>query len=404
MKTSRTLDEELLTADDVIKSEEARMAQAMPHGDAHTDLHSEQGALVDELPGRASDPVIKVVDLAWLELEKADLDRTAAFAADFGFTVAHRSPTELHLRGTDAGSPALVVRKGTASRFVGPAFRASSVGDLARLASRTGTGVTDLPEPLGGKAVRLVDPSGFPVTVVADVPDLPALPAQRPLTWNVGHQSPRLNATQRPAPEPARVQRLGHVVLQTTTFRSALDWYLEHLGLIVSDFTYLHGQRDRGPVMAFIRCDRGAEPADHHTLAMHLGPSNRYVHSAYQVADLDAVAMGGKVLEQKGHTHAWGIGRHILGSQVFDYWRDPDGLMVEHFCDGDRFDSSVEPGWAEFCASGLSQWGPKVTKEFLGTKPSPDALKEFASMLNALREDNELDARRALGLLKSMSR
>ena len=110
-----------------------------------------------------------------------------------------------------------------------------------------------------------------------------------------------------------------------------LDWYLQHLGLIVSDFLYYPGQRERGPVMSFIRCDRGATPADHHTLAMALGPSNRYVHSAYQVADLDALAAGGEYLREHGYHRSWGIGRHIQGSQIFDYWRDPDGFLVEHF-------------------------------------------------------------------------
>jgi catechol 2,3-dioxygenase-like lactoylglutathione lyase family enzyme len=371
---------------------------------AHEDLHSEHGALAGEHPGRARNPVIKVRDLAWLELERPDLDAAATFAHDFGFQVAYRDDTELHLRGTHAGTPALVIRKGRTARFVGPAFHAAAAGDLTTLAARTGTSVTALPDSLGGQAVHLVDPSGIPVVVVAGTHTHPVLPGQPALTVNTPGSQPRLNATQRPALEPSRIERLGHLVLQTTTFRAALDWYLEHLGVIVSDFTYFHGQRERGPVMAFIRCDRGSQPADHHTLAMHLGPSNRYVHSAYQVADLDAIAMGGRLLAEKGYTHAWGIGRHIQGSQLFDYWRDPDGFMVEHFSDGDLFDSTVEPGWAEFCTSGLSQWGPKVTKEFLGTKPSPDAIKEFAHMLNALREDNEFDARRMLGLLRSTTR
>ena len=32
----------------------------------HSDLHSERGALAGEHPGRATNPVIKVIDLAWL--------------------------------------------------------------------------------------------------------------------------------------------------------------------------------------------------------------------------------------------------------------------------------------------------------------------------------------------------
>jgi len=38
------------------------------------------------------------------------------------------------------------------------------------------------------------------------------------------------------------------------------------------------------------------------------------------------------------------IGRHIQGSQLFDYRRDPDGFPVEHFAGGDVFDSTLEPG------------------------------------------------------------
>ena len=62
-------------------------------------------------------------------------------------------------------------------------------------------------------------------------------------------------------------------MLQTTRYTEALNWYLDNLGMIVSDFLYFPGQRDRGPTMSFIRCDRGATPADHHTLALALGPA-----------------------------------------------------------------------------------------------------------------------------------
>jgi hypothetical protein len=124
--------------------------------------------------------------------------------------------------------------------------------------------------------------------------------------------------------------------------------------MIVSDFLFFPGQRDRGPTMSFIRCDRGMTPADHHTVAIALGPSDRYVHSAYQVCDLDALAAGGEYLKDHGYHRSWGIGRHIQGSQLFDYWRDPDGFLVEHFADGDMFDCTLEPGWAPFTASGLA--------------------------------------------------
>ncbi|MET8418520.1 VOC family protein [Streptomyces sp. NPDC005134] len=366
----------------------------------HQDLHSEQGALRGEHPGRSRNPVIKVADLAWLEFEKPDLDQAEAFARDFGFAIAARTEKELWLRGTFAGSPCMVIRLGRASRFVGPAFRAAERADLDRLARATGGSVRDIDVPGGGQSVALLDPSGLTVRVVYCAEQLSALPEQQPLILNFGTEPRRTNVTQRPPREPSRIQRLGHVVLETRVFARTLNWYLDTLGMIVSDFLFLDGQRGRGPTMAFIRCDQGGVAVDHHTLALHLGPGNGYVHSAYQVTDLDAIAVGGEYLAERGYRRSWGIGRHIQGSQLFDYWRDPDHFMLEHFADGDLFSCDLEPGWAPMSGSGLAQWGPPVTRDFLGTNPSPAKLRE---VMTALRDDNELDPARLLGLMKAMS-
>jgi hypothetical protein len=346
--------------------------------------------------------VIKVADIAWLEFEKPDLGRAETFARAFGFTTALRTPDEVQLRGTDPGAPCVILRRGTRSRFVGTAFKAQDEVDVLRLADATGATVQALPESIGGVSVDLVDPSGIPVRVVAGTHALPVLPGQDAHVFNFDHELPRTNAMQRPPRTPAKVQRLGHVVLQTTKYIDSLNWYLDNLGMVVSDFLFYPGQRDRGPVMSFIRCDRGSFAADHHTIALALGPVSRYVHSAYQVCDLDALAAGGEYLADRGYFRSWGIGRHIQGSQIFDYWRDPDGFLVEHFTDGDMFDNTLEPGWAPFTASGLSQWGPPVTKDFLGINPK--ALPhEALSVISALRDNNEFTLTRLRGLLKVAS-
>jgi len=366
---------------------------------AHNELHSDHGALRAEHRDRSRNPVIKVADLAWLEFDKPDLSRAGAFARAFGFQTSVQNTDELHLRGADAGSPCVIIRRGAATRFRGLAFRADDEADLLRLAGKTGATPVDLPESIGGKAVSLVDPSGASVKVVAGLHELPALSGQQPHVLNFGHQVNRTNSTQRPPRAPTTVQRLGHVVMSSTRYIETLNWYLDHFGLIVSDFLYFPGQRDRGPTMSFIRCDRGSTPSDHHTIAMALGPANRYVHSAYQVSDLDALAAGGEYLREQGYFRSWGIGRHIQGSQLFDYWRDPDGFLVEHFTDGDLFDNTVEAGWAPFTASGLAQWGPPASRDFLGTDPK-HARDELGAIVTALRADNEFDVRRLIGLLK----
>jgi catechol 2,3-dioxygenase-like lactoylglutathione lyase family enzyme len=366
---------------------------------AQTHGHSEHGALSHEHPGRSRNPVIKVIDLAWLEFGRPDLTRAEAFARAFGFQTAQRGPDELQLRGTRAGGPCLILRRGPRQRFIGVAFRAADEADVLRLADACGARAQPLPESIGGLSVRLVDPSGMPVRIVAGLHELPELGGQPPHTLNAGPDVRRINDTQRPPRMPARVQRLGHLVMQSTKYLEALNWYLDNLGMIVSDFLYFPGQRERGPTMSFIRCDRGLTAADHHTLAIALGPANRYVHSAYQVSDLDALAAGGEYLRERGYLRSWGIGRHIQGSQIFDYWRDPDGYLFEHFTDGDVFDNTIDAGWAPFTASGLAQWGPPATRDFLGTDLKA-ARHELVSVITALRASNEFDIGRLAGLLK----
>jgi hypothetical protein len=63
------------------------------------------------------------------------------------------------------------------------------------------------------------------------------------------------------------------------------------------------------------------------------------------------------------------------------------------------FDNTLEPGWAPLTASGLAQWGPPVTKDFLGTD-ARSARHEVRSMISALRQRNEFDVNRLIGLLK----
>ena len=164
--------------------------------DPHRSLHSETGSQPGEHPGRSRNPLVKVAGLAWLEFEKPDLDRAERFGADFGFTVADRTPETLLLRGRQAAAACLVIRRGPQPRFAGVTFRAAARDDLDRLAR--GTGGTVMTH-WGGHAVRLRDPSGYPVHVVHGIPDQPALPERAPLPLNFGSGPVRVNATQRPA-------------------------------------------------------------------------------------------------------------------------------------------------------------------------------------------------------------
>src|SRR6476659_8480378 len=176
----------MFMSDDFVRSNFEEQQMTSQHG-PHHDLHSEQGALPHEHPGRAKNPVIKVLDLAWLEFAKPDLAASERFAHAFGFSTVSRTADALQLRGTDGGAPCVLVRRGPRSRYLGAAFRAAESTDVVRLAGASRTDVERLPESLGGLTVNLTDPSGVMVRVVADTHELAGLPPQPTQVLNFGH-------------------------------------------------------------------------------------------------------------------------------------------------------------------------------------------------------------------------
>lgn len=50
------------------------------------------------------------------------------------------------------------------------------------------------------------------------------------------------------------------------------------------------------------------------------GPKFHVHHSSFEVHDMDIQALGHQWLKNKGYELEWGVGRHVLGSQIFDYW------------------------------------------------------------------------------------
>jgi hypothetical protein len=160
------------------------------------------------------------------------------------------------------------------------------------------------------------------------------------------------------------VIKLGHLVIEVADFQATCAWYTENFGFIPSDVQLLP---DGSPAVVFLRLDLGDTPADHHTLAMAQGFMATYSHSAYEVVDADAVGVGQRILRERGWRHAWGIGRHILGSQIFDYWQDPWGDKHEHYCDGDLFTADRPTGLHSVSPEAMSQWGQRMPRSF--TKP-----------------------------------
>lgn len=301
------------------------------------------------------EPIIRVTDIAFPRFQAPDLDRMEAFLLDFGMQRAARTADALYMRGTDPQHHVHVTHLGEPA-FLGFAFHAASAGDLRTLASAVGGRVESLDEPGGGEVVRLTDPDGRRIDVVHGIATVEPLPVRAHPALNTGASKVRVGTLQRVAAGPSQVKRCGHAAIKTGDLSRLWQWYHRHLGMLVSDDMFLEGPD--APLGRFARCDRGDAPADHHTLLMLAMGEAKLGHVAWEVADFDDLMVGHDRLAQSGARHYWGIGRHILGGQIFDYWKDPLGFTVEHWTDGDLLDARTPAQSHHLLEAGGNQWGP----------------------------------------------
>ncbi|MEY4952881.1 MAG: hypothetical protein RL299_1305 [Pseudomonadota bacterium] len=326
--------------------------------------------------------VIRVEDIAHVRYAAPDLGVMKAFLDDFGMGT-FEAGGRLYGKGSD-GRPFVHVTEPGAAKFLAVGLRCESLADLETLAAHEGVAVEDLNEPGGGKVVRLTDPDGYTVEVVAGQAkgDPAPLPADQPV--NTAAAKPRFRKTVRLDPAPAHIKRIGHAVLKVRDFRTSEKWYKDRFGFLTSD--EVEAAKDV-PLGAFMRCDRGDKPADHHTLFLAQLPGELGIlHAAFEVSNLDDLMLGHQHLKAQKREQAWGVGRHIMGSQVFDYWKDPFGNELEHWTDGDLFTSADPPQKQPMSALLAVQWGSPHPM-FAGKFPPPPGLIAFftATMLRIKR-------------------
>jgi hypothetical protein len=261
--------------------------------------------------------------------------------------------------------------------------------------------VSPTEEPGGGRFVRLTAPSGLVVDAVHGIAELAPLASRAPVPSNATGEIARPGVPVRLPPAPSEILRLGHAALETPQPVALVLWLARTLGMIVSDYQPLDEGPAATPIVSFLRCDRGATPTDHHTLAIALGPQQGLAHAAFEVRDVDEIGRGAAFLRERGHRHAWGIGRHILGSQLFDYWRAPDGAVVEHYTDGDVFDAAAPTGRLPFCGSHLAQWGDRPP---LGFALPPFSVAAVVEAARGIAGSDELSIPLLTRALRALSR
>lgn len=297
----------------------------------------------------------KVQEFLGVRLTAPDLEAAENFLTAFGLATVERTGNALYSRGTDAGICCHIVEKGDPS-FIGAAFLVASRSDLEEAARMEGaSGIDAVTEPGGGQRVSLRDPDGFRIDLVHGVSYLPALPVERhPVNSAFGRERQDGQFYRRP-PGPSRVKRLGHFVISTPDVKRARGWYRETLGLLGTDDVY--AGHEENIVATFSRLARGEEYVDHHVFMAHHGPEAALNHLGFEVQDYDDIFFGHYFMKEAGLQHRWGVGRHRLGSQVYNQWFDPWGRGYEHWTDTDVLNERYTLAMIPAAEALKSQWG-----------------------------------------------
>jgi hypothetical protein len=108
--------------------------------------------------------------------------------------------------------------------------------------------------------------------------------------------------------------------------------------------------------MNFIRCS-----PDHHSIAFAHNEGPSLNHAAFEVPDFDALMTGSGRMKQKGFPVQWGVGRHGPGNNVFGYFFEPNGMVIEYTAEVEQVDEAAyitgtPEDWAKR-VQGPDRWG-----------------------------------------------
>lgn len=334
-----------------------------------------------------NEPLCKVSDLLFLRFELEDLEAQKEYLGHFGMQLAHETEDAIYYRGTGIQPYCYVAHRGASNLYLGAAFFVDSAEQLERLAAGVGADISDSVEPAGGRCVKFTDPDGLGIEVYHGVSlvDAPSLPTPK---LNAGFEKTRTNELQRFGKGPdewvvkdgewryeltSKVMRLGHFAFNVSDADTSIDWYQDTLGLLITD--NLIGP-DGSRIGAFMRTDQGETPVDHHTINLIAGLDTQHAgtfgHGGFELTEsVDDLMAGHFHMKTVGkYYHEWGIGRHLLGSQMYDYWRDTAGFTLEHWTDGDLLDAYVPATTSQARDFIMAQYGPVVPASFGLSMPS----------------------------------
>ena len=282
-----------------------------------------------------------VIEIRSVELGTPDLAKSEAFYTKvWGLEVCDRGGDAVYLRATGRDHHVLCLRPHPASEIVSVTFRVAAYEDLQQLAdSAQKQGATLLnpvasnSAPDGGTAVTLRTPEGYVLRLI---------------------HGDKLHPTGEPYKDLPL--RLSHVNLNSADIEATSAFFQRALGFCLTD---------RSRMMAFLRCNH-----DHHAVVLADSGVNGMNHIAFMMPDLESVMRGSGRMIDHGYPIGWGVGRHGPGNNVFAYFVDPTGFVIEYTAEVLQVDDTYKVGsptdWT---------WPPRRSDHWGIAPPKPDSVK-----------------------------
>lgn len=266
-----------------------------------------------------------------VDLISPDIAAHSAFFRDVWGLEQVDHPGELvFFSGTGSDPYVLALIPGDKPGLAAVTYRCKSAAALEEVAARAQkAGCTRSPGPVaqsrpgGGLMVDLREPKGSLVRLV--------------------YGDKRTDAGQTAMD---RTERLSHVNINTRDVDALAQFYVDVLGFELTD---------RSKIMAFLRCN-----ADHHTVVLAEAPVEGLNHVAFMLPELEGVMFASGRMRDHGYDIGWGVGRHGPGNNVFAYFVDPMGYVVEHTADVLQVDDTYRVGMPDdwtWPPGRTDQWG-----------------------------------------------
>jgi catechol 2,3-dioxygenase-like lactoylglutathione lyase family enzyme len=164
---------------------------------------------------------------------------------------------------------------------------------------------------------------------------------------------------QDPSPPPGaagvRAERCEHVSLDVRRLAPMARFLRDGLGFQFSDQIGNNGM--------WFRCEEV-----HHGIALVRTPKIGLAHYAFALSSFEDFKRIGDYIHRLGERFHYGPGRHGPGNNLFIYFFDPAGVMVECCSEMARVgpDHAYQPGKWKLRPGNVSLWGGLPTLRFLG--------------------------------------